>query len=237
MRAPPAEPEGAAHAARVWIAYSVAGMKSTRKPLWRWDPAPYVLLLILLIVTSSIPPRGAPVLYWVLVVITAVVALILLVMLVVQLARGRRNPDSAGILSALDGLELVPLDPTSTPATPVMETGRHQGALESVLARTGSNPDAVLVPDATRWLGLRIRIAVHLVADDRVYHVGFLPDRATGRYNTGLRALAAQRRYVRAPAELIASKATRSTPSGTSPVLGLQLDLGSLAAAVDETSI
>jgi hypothetical protein len=212
-------------------------MKSTRKPLWRWDPAPYVLLLILLIVTSSIPPRSAPVLYWVLVVITAVVALILLVLLVVQLNRGRRNPDAAGILSSLDGLELVPLDPSSAPATPVMETRRHQGALESVLARTGPNPDAVLVPDATRWLGVRIRIAVHLIADDRVYHVGFLPERATTRYNAGLRALAAQRRYVRAPAELIASKVTRSTPSGTSPVLDLQLDLGSLPDIADETSI
>ncbi|GAB3807836.1 hypothetical protein GCM10028798_33000 [Humibacter antri] len=212
-------------------------MTSTpRKPLWRWDPAPYVLLLILLIVTSSIPPLGAPVLYWALVAITALVALVLVVLLVAQLARGRRNPDAAGILSSLDGLELVRLAASAAPATPVVETRRHQGALESVLARVGENPEAVLVPDATRWLGLRIRIAVHLVAGGRVHHVGFLPDRSTQRYNAGLRALAARHLYVCAPSTVISSKATRSTPSGTSSVLDVQLDLGSLADVVDQAS-
>jgi hypothetical protein len=78
----------------------------------------------------------------------------------------------------------------------------------------------VLVPDATRWLGLRIRIAVHLVAGDRVYHVGFLPDRATERYNEGLRALAARRAYVSAPSSI----------TGTAPRYGLDVDLGALPA-------
>jgi hypothetical protein len=194
--------------------------RTLRKPLWRWEPGPYLLLILLLISTASIPPRRLPVLYTVLFVLTAIVAVVLLVLLVRQGLRGRRNPDPAGILTSLDGLELVPLGATDAPITPVADTARHQAALENVRVRAGSSPVAVLVPDATRWLGLRIRIAVHLVAGDRVYHVGFLPDRATERYNEGLRALAARRAYVSAPSSI----------TGTAPRYGLDVDLGALPA-------
>jgi hypothetical protein len=197
--------------------------RTLRKPLWRWEPGPYLLLILLLIATASIPPRRLPVLYTVLFVLTAIVAVVLLVLLVRQGLRGRRNPDPAGILTSLDGLELVPLGATDAPITPVADTARHQAALESVRVRAGASPVAVLVPDATRWLGLRIRIAVHLVAGDRVYHVGFLPDRATERYNEGLRALAARRAYVSA----------RSTITGAAARYGLDVDLGALPALLD----
>jgi hypothetical protein len=197
--------------------------RTLRKPLWRWEPAPYVLLVVLLLVTGSIRPERLPVVYWVLFVITALVALGLLVLLIRQSVRGPRNPDSAGILTGLDGLELVQLSATAAPPTPVADTARHQAALDTAQARAGSSPIAVLVPDATRWLALRIRIAVHLVAGDRVYHVGFLPDRATERYNEGLHVLAARRAYVCAPSKV----------TGGSRPFGLELDLGSLTELVD----
>ncbi|NNC13338.1 hypothetical protein HII28_15815 [Planctomonas sp. JC2975] len=197
--------------------------RALRKPLWRWEPAPYVLLILLLLVTGSIRPDRLPVVYWILFAITVLVAAWLLVQVVMQLVHGPRNPDAAGMLSSLEGIELVPLAASDAPRTPVVDTARHQGALDSAQARAGRTPVAVLVPDATRWLALRIRIAVHVVASDRVYHVGFLPDQATARYNAELGALASRNLFVSAPA----------TVMGTSQPYRLQLDLGSLAGTLD----
>ncbi|MHA7987001.1 hypothetical protein ACX9R5_14475 [Rathayibacter sp. CAU 1779] len=194
-----------------------------RKPLWRWEPAPYLLLILLLLITGSIRPERLPVVYWILFAITAVVAAVLIVLLVVQLVRGRRNPDAAGMLTSLDGIQLVRLGTSDAPRTPVADTARHQAALDSAQARAGRAPVVVLVPDATRWLALRIRIAVHVVVPDRIYHVGFLPDQATIRYNAGLRALAARGRYVAAPATVI----------GSSRPYKLELDLGALTDVID----
>ncbi|MGA0568686.1 hypothetical protein ACO2Q7_15255 [Rathayibacter sp. KR2-224] len=197
-----------------------------RKPLWRWEPAPYLLLILLLIATASVPPGQLPILYWTLVVITAIVAVILVALLVVQLGRGPRNPDASGMLSGLGGIELKALPTTAAPSTPVVGTTRHQGAIESARARAGTSPSAVLVPDATRWLGLRIRIAVHLVASERVHHVGFLPERATERYNERLRALAAERRFVSVPA----------TIKGEASPYAIDVDLGALADMAEAAS-
>lgn len=196
-------------------------ISAPRKPLWRWEPAPYLLLIVLLIATSVVGPR-LPALYWVLFAVTSVVAASLLVMIVMGIARGPGNPDSAGILSSLDGLELVEFPAADAPPTPVVGTRRHQAALDAVHARGISSPPAVLVPDATRWLARRIRIAVHLVADEHVYHVGFLPEAATVRYNSGLHELAAQRRYVRAPSSMI----------GKPGSYGVELALGGLPELV-----
>lgn len=202
-------------------------MTSTqRKPLWRWEPAPYLLLILLLIATASVPPGQLPILYWTLVVITAIVAVILVALLVVQLRRGPRNPDASGKLSSLGGIELIPLHATAAPPTPVVGIARHQAAIESARARAGTSPSAVLVPDATRWLGLRIRIAVHLVASERVYHVGFLPERATERYNETLRTLGAQRRFVSVP----------GTIEGEAAPYAVDVELGALADMTDATA-
>lgn len=199
-------------------------IRTLRKPLWRWEPAPYLLLIVLAAVTVSISPNGAPVAYWTLLTLTVVVAAIAVTLLVVSLVRGRSNPDSAGMLSGIDDLELVPLDAGSAPATPVADTNRHRAALESVAARAVGIPTAVLVPDATRWLGLRIRIAVHLVVPGKVYHVGFLPEQATVAYTAGLRALAARRRFVSPPVRSFA----------TDPPYKLELDLGALSAVLEQ---
>lgn len=203
---------------------NVADMDRTpRKPLWRWEPAPYLLLVLLVLATGSVRPTVLPVAYWILLAVTVVAAAVLVTGFVLRIARGPRNPDAAGILTSLDGIQLVPLKPSDAPPTPVIGTQRHQEALYTVHARAGSSPVAVLAPDATRWLGLRIRIAVHLVAADRVHHVGFLSDIATSRFNGGLRTLAAGRRFVSATAKVI----------GDDRPFALQLDLGGLGDVAD----
>lgn len=199
--------------------------RTLRKPLWRWEPAPYVLLIVLMLVTGSIAPDRLPVAYWVLFALTVAAATLVVVLVVVQFARGRQNPDAAGMLSSLDGLDLVPLASSTAPPTPVVDAARHQSALDSAQARVGANPVAVLVPDATRWLALRFRIAVHVVAPGKVYHVGFLPEQATARYDVGLRGLAGRRRFVTAPAHVI----------GTARPFALEVDLGGLEALLAAT--
>ena len=169
--------------------------RTLRKPLWRWEPGPYLLVLILIVITSAIRPDVFPVAYWIAFGITVVGCAGLIVLIVVSFAHRSRNPDAAGILRSLDGIELVPVPGSEVPPTPVLSTRRHQQAIEAALSWTGSASVAVLVPDATRWLGRRIRIAVHLVAEDRPYHAGFLPDLATVRYNDLLRAQAGVGRY------------------------------------------
>lgn len=200
--------------------------RTLRKPLWRWEPAPYVLLIVLMLATGSVVPDRNPVVYWVLFAATVAAAAVVIVLIVVQLARGRRNPDAVGMLSSLDGLELVPLASSSAPPTPVVDASRHQSALDSARARAGVAPVAVLVPDATRWLALRIRVAVHVVVPGKVYHVGFLPEQATARYDLGLRNLAVQRRFVTAPARVI----------GTARPFAAEVDLGSLDALLAATT-
>jgi hypothetical protein len=197
--------------------------RTLRKPLWRWEPGPYLLLVLLVLVTGSLRPDRFPVAYWILFAITVAVAAVLVAVFVLRLVRGPRNPDAAGMLVTLDGLDLVHLEPSDAPPTPVIGTQRHQEALYTVHARVGSSPVAVLVPDATRWLGRRIRIAVHLIAAGRVHHVGFLSDISTGRYNAGLHALAQQRRFVTAGATIV----------GEERPFTLQLDLGALTGVAD----
>lgn len=197
--------------------------RTLRKPLWRWEPGPYLLLVLLVLVTGSLRPDLFSVAYWILFSITVAVAAALISVFVLRLVRGPRNPDAAGMLTTLDGLDLVPLEPSSAPPTPVIGVQRHQEALYTVHARAGSSPVAVLVPDATRWLGLRIRIAVHLIAAGRVHHVGFLSDISTLRYNAGLHTLAQRRRFVTAVATVV----------GDARPFALQLDLGALAGVVD----
>ncbi|WP_022901707.1 hypothetical protein [Humibacter albus] len=198
--------------------------RTPRKPLWRWEPGPYLLLLLLLLATGTVKPERWPVLFDVLLVVTIAVAAGVIVLLVVQARSGPRNPDSFGVLRDLDGLRLLPVAPSDAPPTPVIGTQQHQSAIDSTRARAGGTPTAVLVPDATRWLGLRLRVAVHLVAVDRVYHVGFLPERAVARYNDGLRAPASRGEYVAVPARV----------NGETRPFRVELDLGSLAGVVDE---
>ncbi|GAB3386193.1 hypothetical protein GCM10027568_04190 [Humibacter soli] len=200
--------------------------RTLRRPLWRWEPGPYLLVLILIVITSAIRPELFPVAYWIFFSITVVAIAGLVVVIVVSFARRSRNPDSAGILRSLEGIELVSVPKTDDPPTPVLIMKRHQQAIDAALSWKGTVTHAVLIPDATRWLGRRIRIAVHLVAEDRPYHVGFLPDLSTERYNEALKVESGSGRYALVTARVMGEPGRRK----------VDLSLGGLAAWMAEQS-
>ena len=207
--------------------------RTLRKPLWRWEPAPYVLVVVLVVVTSALQPRDVPVLYWTFFALT-LASVVLLVAAIIASARRRARAPWTGILRSLDGMRLIEVDPSGGLPTPVVDTHRHQSAIGAAASWGSATLLAVLIPDATRWLGLRIRVAVHLVADGHVYHVGFLPDQATVRFNDRLRMLAAADRFALVPVALAGVPRSATPALGDKPAkVTVALDLGGLAEAVD----
>jgi hypothetical protein len=150
-------------------------------------------------VTGSINPSNSPIAYWVALSITAAVLLVALGRLVVRLSRGRPPIDDDGNIQRLSELTIVTVEGSDGPRTPVGETYRHQSAIEAARSLGGAQLVALLVPDATRWFGLRLRVGVQLVADERVYHAGFLEQPSDQRWNEILRPLRAERRLVSVP--------------------------------------
>ena len=75
------------------------------KPITRWEPAPFLVLVVLLLLTTFVRPDAPPVLFWGLIVLI-VAALGWLVVSLVRSAR-RENPDQWGDLATLEGLEIV----------------------------------------------------------------------------------------------------------------------------------
>lgn len=196
-----------------------------RKTFWRWEPLPYLIVLILVLFTASVRPSAAPVLFWIAAPITVVVVVAFIAMLIVQARRPKSNPNASGDLSTLDGLTLVPAAPPDGPRVPVDDVRRHQAAIEAAEAFSagGSEPvTAVLVPGATRWLGLRLRVGVQLVAGARIFHGGFLPQQAADRWQDDLARLRERGVYLRVPVTLRGGKRTYT----------VDLDLGGLSEAV-----
>jgi hypothetical protein len=171
------------------------------KPLIRWEPMPFLVVLVLLLLTGLVRPDGPPVLVWGLV--AALVASI--AWLVVSLVRSTRraNPDQWGDLSSLDGIELVdaPRRQREVRAVvPVDDTQRHQPAIELARLHGGAEQHAVLVPRASRWLSRRYRIGVQLVGGDRPRHAGFLRRDAEERWIELLEHLRDRGAFARVPA-------------------------------------
>jgi len=191
------------------------------KPLTRWEPMPFLVVFVLLLLTGVVRPDGAPILLWVL------VALLLasLAWLVVSLVRSTRrsNPDQWGDLSSLDGILLIDAprrEREVRTVVPVDDTQRHQPAIELARLHGGTEQHAVLVPRASRWLSRRYRIGVQLVGGDRPRHAGFLRRDAEERWVELLDGLRERGDYVRVPA--IVTGATRP--------YGVELDLSGLPA-------
>jgi hypothetical protein len=207
-----------------------ASRPRTRRPLWRWEPGPYLLLLLLVMITGSIDPRYLLVAYIVFVVLTIAAAAVVVATIAAGTVRRRRDPLASGVVRSVERLNLVELDRSDAPATPVIDTYRHRSALEAAQAMTVGSPRALLVPDSARWYGLRLRIAVHLLADTRAYHAGYLPDRSTLRYNAGLATLAASGCHVVAPATLAITEMRRS---GGVKRHAVAVDLGALPALLE----
>lgn len=189
------------------------------KPWLQWEPLPFLVLFVLLLLTGPIRPDGLPILFWLLV--AAIVATI--GWLLITLIRGSRrmNPDQWGDLSTLEGLDLLDVSsrgPDVRSVVPVDDVQRHQPAIELARLYDGTEQHAVLVPRSNRWLTRRYRIGVQLVSGDRPRHAGFLAAAAEERWVELLDGLRERGEYVRVPATITRS----SRPHG------VELDLSGL---------
>lgn len=194
------------------------------KPFTQWEPAPFLVLVVFLLLTTFVRPDAPPVLFWGLITLI-VAALGWLVASLVRSAR-RENPDQWGDLSTLEGLEIVDAPRRSREVravVPVDDTHRHQPAIELARLHGGAEQDAVLVPRASRWLSRRYRIGVQLVGGDRPRHAGFLGRATEDRWVELLESLRERGRYVRVPALI----------TGAGRPYGVELDLSGLPAIDD----
>jgi hypothetical protein len=180
------------------------------------------VLFVLAIVAGSIPPGTAPVAFAIALGVFIVVGAAAIVWMLVVAARGRGNPDADGNLRSLDGLVLVDSPQSAAHRTPVYDVGRHQSAIEAALAFGDATPRAVLVPGASRLLGLTLRVGVELVVGDRVFHVGFLEERTGVVWSEALVPLRHAGRYVSAPARI----------RGDGRPYAVDLDLGGVHGAI-----
>ncbi|MDQ0895658.1 hypothetical protein [Agromyces ramosus] len=193
------------------------------KPLLAWEPLPYFVLFVLVVAVSLVRPERAPWGFWPLLVLVVLVA----AWLVRSIMRDRRpaNPDRWGDLSSLeglDGLEVVDapaVDRAVRSVVPVVDTERHQAAIELARLHGGAEQAALLVPRASRWMSRRYRIGVQLVGGDRPRHAGFLGTRADDRWRDVLDAARMRGVLMRVPALV-----TRDARP-----FGVELDLSGLA--------
>ena len=191
------------------------------KPLLSWEPLPFLVLVVLLLLTGVVRPESPPVLLWAL-ILGIVAALVWLVLSLVRASR-QRNPDQWGDLSTLEGLTLVDASRVAREVrsvVPVDDVRRHQPAIELARIHGGTEQSAVLVPRASRWLKRRYRIGVQLVGGDRPRHAGFLSRAAEDRWIELLDGRLERGEYVRVPAII----------TGASRPYGVELDLSGLGS-------
>lgn len=172
-----------------------------RKPFWRWSPLPWVVLFLLMAVTSPLYDLRA--IGWYVAGIVVTVLYAAAVLIGVAIAGRRRGPNftAEGRLKRLEGLELVEAPAVGNPTT-VAEVHRRQLAISAAVARGSEGLRALLVPDAGSWWGLRSDVAVYLLSGPRFYQVGRLSDHAQGGWQSMLDELRAAGRYAVVPAEV-----------------------------------
>lgn len=195
------------------------------KSLLAWEPAPYLLVLVLLVLTGLVRPSSPAWLYWPF-LIALVASLAWLIVVLLRARRERPNPDRWGDLTTLDGLEVVDApgrEREVRSVIPVTEVHRHQAAIELARIHGGADQHAVLVPRSSRWLSLRYRVGVQLVGGDRPRHAGFLSDAGAAPWIEQLDALRLRGEYVRVPARI----------TGAGRPFGVDLDASGLAEALD----
>ena len=195
------------------------------KPLFAWEPLPYLVLFVLAVVASLIRPDSPPLAFWSVIVLVLVAAAWLARSLV--LAGRPSNPDRWGDLSTLEGLELVDVAGANhrvRSVVPVVDSERHQSAIELARLHGGAEQTAVLVPRASRWMSLRYRIGVQLVGGDRPRHAGFLGPAADDRWRDLLDEARTRGEYLRVPALI----------TGAARPYAVELDLSGLVRIADE---
>lgn len=78
---------------------------------------------------------------------------------------------------------------------------------------------AVLTPDASRWLGRELRVAVDLIGGDgQIYRAGFVPREVDLELGAGLRALATRRTAVVVPVTINGSRRPFTVDFGLGPL-------------------
>lgn len=173
-------------------------MNPTRrfKPFWRWEVFLLASVLVLAMAASLVTRLDWPAVAPLLSILLLVLAVAFALALVVPLLRPKGR-DSEGTRRSLDGIELVPfaglVAPDGTPAPTrrlrVMETDRRKTSIDAAQAKSRTLR-AVLTPDASRWLGRELRVAVDLLGDDgTVYRAGFVPPEVDTELNTLLQPL------------------------------------------------
>jgi hypothetical protein len=190
----------------------------------RWEPLPYLVLIVLLVLTGAVRPESG---FGYAVLVAAILLAGAWLVLGILRERRTRNPDTMGDLADAEVLDLV--DAPSVPAehrtvVPVADAHRHQAAIELARLHGGADQRAVLVPRARRWLSPRYRVGVQLIGDRRPHHAGFLPDAADTRWRDRLDRLRAEGRFVRVPVRI----------DGSSRPFRVDLDLSGLAGALGE---
>jgi hypothetical protein len=169
-----------------------------RKLLWRWEVFLFAVVLLLAIVSGFLVRADWGIGGGIAVVALLAVAIVAAGLLVVPLLRPNGR-DSENTRRSVEGVELVPLDGQDDDAgadarsVRVLQSERRQTAIEAARAKSAAEPRGVLTPDASRWLGRRLQVAVDLVADDgAVYRAGFLPPEIDAGVDALVRPLAAR---------------------------------------------
>jgi hypothetical protein len=166
------------------------------KPLWRWEVFLFAVVLLLAIVSGFLVRADWGIGGAIAVVALLVVAVAAAGFLIVPLLRPNGR-DSENTRRTVEGVELVPLEgdvsDSGSRTVRVLQSERRQSAIEAARAKSAGEPRGVLTPDASRWLGRRLQVAVDLVADDgAVYRAGFLPPEIDGRVDALVQPLAAR---------------------------------------------
>lgn len=175
------------------------------KSLLIWEPFPYLLLFVLVVIAGSIRPDAAPIAFWIAAVLAGLAVIFFAITFVIAGRRTRANPDGDGNLRTLSGLNLLRAEHSNAAVSPfvtVADTQRHQAAIDTALARGGEHPRAVLIPRASRWLSPRYRVGVQLLAGDRIRHAGFLPEAVERNWADRLDTLRARNTFAEVPARI-----------------------------------
>ncbi|NQX33918.1 hypothetical protein [Herbiconiux sp. VKM Ac-2851] len=162
------------------------------KPLWRWEALLFAVVLVAAMAASLVARPSLPVVGPIASVLLLAIAVAAALALIVPLLR-KKGHDSENSRHDLGGVELVPFPGLGeVPVTTrVVESERRQTAIEAALAKSRA-VQAVLTPDASRWLGRELRVAVDLVDDAGAAHrVGFVPRDVDARVDEALRTVTA----------------------------------------------
>ena len=186
------------------------------KPFWRWEAFLFAMVLVLAIGANFVSRADWPVVGPILGIALLVLAVVIAVLLILPLFL-RNGRDSENTRKSLEGVELVEIEPTKT--LRVVETERRQNAIDAARAKSHGPVTAVLTPDASRWLGRELRVAVDLIGDDgQIYRAGFVPRDVDLDLGAELRPLAARRAAVVVPVTIGGASRPFTVDFGLGPV-------------------